>query len=163
MAKRNTVIGTPFWMAPEVIQEVGYDCLADIWSLGITVVEMAEGRPPYADVHPMRVGSWGYNLQNVAYLTFLYFWMITCPQAIFMIPTKPPPTLKEPEKFSNEFSDFISRCLVKSPEERPSATALLQHFFIRSARSVTVLKDLVQYTLKLVEEEEEEESDVSSN
>ncbi len=82
-----------------------------------------------------------------------------------MIPTKPPPNLKEPEKFSNEFSDFISRCLVKSPEERPSATALLQHRFIRSARSVSVLKDLVQYSMKIVEEEEGEDSgsDVSSN
>ena len=124
MAKRNTVIGTPFWMAPEVIQEVGYDCLADVWSLGITALEMAEGRPPYADVHPMRVSP---------PLSLSFSTSISLPplQAIFMIPTKPPPSVKEPDKFSPEFCDFISKCLVKNPEERPSATALLQHKFLR--------------------------------
>ena len=144
MAKRNTVIGTPFWMAPEVIQEVGYDCLADVWSLGITAVEMAEGRPPYAEVHPMRVSIY-YRHQLVKPRPSL--------QAIFMIPTKPPPTLKEPGSFSNEFSDFIRMCLVKNPEERPSATALLQHKYIKSAKSVAVLKDLVERAMHIVEEE----------
>lgn len=100
MAKRNTVIGTPFWMAPEVIQEIGYDCVADIWSLGITALEMAEGKPPYGDIHPMR--------------------------AIFMIPTKPPPSFRDPDRWTPEFIDCVSRCLVKNPEERATATELLQ-------------------------------------
>lgn len=106
MAKRNTVIGTPFWMAPEVIQEIGYDCVADIWSLGITALEMAEGKPPYGDIHPMR--------------------------AIFMIPTKPPPSFRKPDQWSSEFIDFVSVCLVKNPEERATASDLLQHVFIGS-------------------------------
>lgn len=117
MAKRNTVIGTPFWMAPEVIQEIGYDCVADIWSLGITALEMAEGKPPYGEIHPMR--------------------------AIFMIPTKPPPSFREPDKWQPDFIDFVSRCLVKNPEERATATELLQHPFILEAKPATVLRPII--------------------
>ncbi|KAL1234883.1 Serine/threonine-protein kinase [Trichinella pseudospiralis] len=123
MAKRNTVIGTPFWMAPEVIQEIGYDCKADIWSLGITALEMAEGKPPYADIHPMR--------------------------AIFMIPTKPPPSFRNPDEWSAEFIDFVSVCLVKNPDDRPSADDLLQHVFICNAKSSSVLIEAVQESLHL--------------
>ncbi|XP_071941900.1 serine/threonine-protein kinase 3-like [Antedon mediterranea] len=127
MAKRNTVIGTPFWMAPEVIQEIGYDCKADIWSLGITALEMAEGKPPYADIHPMR--------------------------AIFMIPTKPPPTFRYPEKWTEEFTDFIGKCLIKDPEERATATELLQHAFISSAGPVTILRDMIVEANNIREDE----------
>jgi serine/threonine protein kinase len=87
LSKRKTVIGTPFWMAPEVIQETSYDGKADVWSLGITAIEMAEGTPPHFNVHPMR--------------------------AIFLIPSKPPPKLNDPAKWSNEFNDFIKCCLLK--------------------------------------------------
>ena len=91
-------------MAPEVIQEIGYNEKADIWSVGITAIEIAEGNPPYSDVHPMRV--------------------------IFMIPSRPPPTLTNPAKWSPEFNDFIARCLTKNPKMRPSASELLTHPFI---------------------------------
>lgn len=81
-----------------------------------------------------------------------------------MIPTKPPPTLKEPKSFSSEFSDFIRQCLVKNPEERPSATSLLQQRFIKTAKPVSILKDLVQHAMSIVEEEEDEDSaSVSEN
>ncbi|KAB7507665.1 Serine/threonine-protein kinase 4 [Armadillidium nasatum] len=125
MAKRNTVIGTPFWMAPEVIQEIGYDCVADIWSLGITALEMAEGKPPYGDIHPMR--------------------------AIFMIPTKPPPSFREPDQWQPEFIDFVSRCLVKSPEERATASELLQHDFILRAQPVTILRIMIDEAMEIRE------------
>ncbi|XP_063260681.1 serine/threonine-protein kinase 4 [Prinia subflava] len=123
MAKRNTVIGTPFWMAPEVIQEIGYNCVADIWSLGITAIEMAEGKPPYADIHPMR--------------------------AIFMIPTNPPPTFRKPELWSDNFTDFVRQCLVKSPEQRATATQLLQHPFVKSAKGVSILRDLINEAMDI--------------
>ncbi|XP_028303818.1 serine/threonine-protein kinase 4-like [Gouania willdenowi] len=137
MAKRNTVIGTPFWMAPEVIQEIGYNCVADVWSLGITALEMAEGKPPYADIHPMR--------------------------AIFMIPTNPPPTFRNPELWSEAFIDFISQCLVKNPENRATATQLLQHPFIKAAKPSSVLRalitDAIEIKLKRQEQAEQREPD----
>jgi serine/threonine protein kinase len=126
LRKRNTVIGTPFWMAPEVIQEVGYDYKADIWSLGITAIEMAETRPPYSNIHPMR--------------------------AIFMIPSRPPPKLTEPEQWSDEFNNFVASCLIKNPNDRPSATALLAHAFIKNAPEPSVLQSLIRQTDVFIQE-----------
>ena len=123
MAKRQTVIGTPFWMAPEVIQEVGYDVKADIWSLGITLIEMAEKEPPYANIHPMR--------------------------AIFMIPSRPPPRLNENLKFSKEIQDFVGKCLTKNVAQRPSAAELLKHPFMKRAKlpPSPLLVELVDETM----------------
>jgi serine/threonine protein kinase len=99
--QRNTVIGTPFFLAPEIIQETGYNQKADIWSLGISIVEMAEGAPPHFDVHPMRV--------------------------LFLIPTSPPPRLKPGGGWSDALRDFVARCLTVDPDERPDAKTLRQH------------------------------------
>lgn len=118
MAKRNTVVGSPFWMAPEVIKETGYGVKADIWSLGITCIEMAEGRPPHGGEHPMRV--------------------------IFLIPTKPSPTFSKPEQFSDNFKDFIAKCLQKDPENRPKSDELLKHPFITGAKGPEILEDMVK-------------------
>lgn len=123
LAKRNTVIGTPYWMAPEIIQEVGYDVKADIWSLGITCIEMAEGAPPLADIHPMR--------------------------SIFLIPSRPPPTLTEPSKWSSEFNDFLAQALKKEVGDRADAATLLKHPFLhKKKRSKNLLSELVDEALR---------------
>ncbi|KAG8573657.1 hypothetical protein GDO81_012485 [Engystomops pustulosus] len=100
-------------MAPEVIaceQQVDttYDARCDVWSLGITAIELGDGDPPLADLHPMR--------------------------ALFKIPRNPPPTLRQPELWSPDFNDFISKCLTKDFEKRPMVSDLMEHAFIRQIR-----------------------------
>eukprot|EP00066_Takifugu_rubripes_P017179 XP_011606445.1 PREDICTED: traf2 and NCK-interacting protein kinase-like isoform X3 [Takifugu rubripes] len=145
VGRRNTFIGTPYWMAPEVIAcdenpDATYDFKSDLWSLGITAVEMAEGAPPLCDMHPMR--------------------------ALFLIPRNPAPRLKS-KKWSKKFQSFIESCLVKSHSQRPSTEQLLKHPFIRdlpNERQVRIqLKDHIDRTKKRRGERDETEYEYSGS
>jgi serine/threonine protein kinase len=130
-ARKTSRIGSPYWMSPEVIERSEYDFKTDLWSLGITCIEMAEGEPPNSDIKPLR--------------------------AMMQIVTNPPQGLSEPEKWPDEFCNFVKLCLSKA-DHRPTAESLLKHRFIqkfskgRKSISSLVLKNMQRinsYRLKL--------------
>ncbi|XP_059419659.1 TRAF2 and NCK-interacting protein kinase-like isoform X5 [Carassius carassius] len=145
VSRRNTFIGTPYWMAPEVIAcdenpDATYDFKSDLWSLGITAIEMGEGAPPLCDMHPMR--------------------------ALFLIPRNPAPRLKS-KKWSIKFHKFIECCLVKNHNKRPSTEQLLKHPFVQeltSERQIrNQLKDHIDRTKKKRGERDETEYEYSGS
>ncbi|XP_055703157.1 serine/threonine-protein kinase 10 isoform X2 [Phlebotomus papatasi] len=133
LQKHDTFIGTPYWMAPELVlcetfRENPYDFKVDIWSLGITLIEFAQMEPPNSEMSPMRV--------------------------LLKIQKSDPPKLDQPSKWSKEFNDFIARALVKDPQNRPTTDALLNLSFISGHLDSKPIKDLLlEFKAEVVEEE----------
>eukprot|EP00127_Corallochytrium_limacisporum_P005514 Clim_evm31s207 gene=Clim_evmTU31s207 len=116
ISKRNTFVGTPYWMAPEVIKQIAYDQKADVWSLGITAIEILKGAPPRSEIHPMKV--------------------------LFIIPREPEPELEG--DYSRNIKELVSICLQKDPSKRPSASELLRHRAFQKVRKPAVLVELIE-------------------
>ncbi|KAL2094799.1 hypothetical protein ACEWY4_009518 [Coilia grayii] len=135
LQRRDSFIGTPYWMAPEVVmcetmKDAPYDYKADIWSLGITLIELAQIEPPHHELNPMRV--------------------------LLKIAKSEPPTLDYPAKWSRDFKDFLKKSLDKNPETRPSASQLLEHPFVKDLKSNRPLRELVAEAKAEVMEEIED-------
>jgi len=113
MTHCRTFIGSPYWMAPEILESSSYDGKADIWSLGITCLEMTTGKPPLSELSPLKV--------------------------IQRIPNSPPPQ-PDRTKFSKDFCDFVSLCLTRDPTKRPGIRELLKHPFVKTAPKSLTLK-----------------------
>ncbi|KAK5858840.1 hypothetical protein PBY51_002954 [Eleginops maclovinus] len=135
LQRRDSFIGTPYWMAPEVVmcetmKDAPYDYKADVWSLGITLIEIAQIEPPHHELNPMRV--------------------------LLKIAKSEPPTLEQPHKWSQEFKDFLKKSLDKNPETRPTVAQLIEHPFVRKVTSNRPLRELVAEAKAEVMEEIED-------
>jgi serine/threonine protein kinase len=120
--KRKSVVGTPYWMAPELIRGLEYDFKVDVWSLGITSIEMAEGEPPLIDEQPLR--------------------------ALLLITIQPSPTLQKQSQWSNAFNHFLKRCVMVRPEDRASTDQLLMHPFMKTCCELPEFGEFAKKTLQ---------------
>lgn len=141
LQKHDTFIGTPYWMAPEVVlcetfRDNPYDFKVDIWSMGITLIEFGQMEPPNHEMSPMRV--------------------------LLKIQKSDPPKLDQPSKWSREFNDFVAKALIKDPQKRPTCEELLRHSFVSGDLDPKPVKDLLlEYKAEVVEEDvTEDDSEV---